>query len=103
MQYFLPMRRTSLQEARASAGRAVRRLADLRLGSRSPSRPPVIGRLWYATATAVAQWWAATTRRVRLSWLGFRSLSNLEQGCWAFLAAVSSVCLTLRMLRPWGF
>jgi hypothetical protein len=97
MQYFLLMRKTSFEEARASAGRAARRLAALRrLGSRS-------SRLLHAIAPAARLWWAATTRHARLKWSDFRSLSSLERGCWALLAVVSALCITLRILRPWGF
>jgi hypothetical protein len=105
MQYFLQMRRTSFEENRASAGRAARRLAALRLGSwhRSSRKLPHIGRMLHAIAPAARLWWAATTRHVRLKWSDFRSLSSLEQGCWALLAVVSALCITLRILRPWGF
>jgi hypothetical protein len=103
MQYFLPMRKTSFEKARASAWRAVRRFPALRLASRTPRRwqAPDIGRLLYETT--VPLWWAAITRRVHLAWSDFHSLTTLEQGCWAFLTVVSAVCLTLRMLRSWGF
>ena len=58
-----------------------------------------IERLTRQAAAVVAHLWVTTTRRLRLMWSDFRSLSILEQACWAFLAMVSVVCVTIRVLQ----
>ena len=104
MRYFHPMIRISFTRATVSAGElAIRRLAALRLGDRR-TLPPInwqqlhIGRVLHEIETLVHLSWAAMARRMRQKWADFRSLSALEQGCWAFLGAVSMVCLALRVL-----
>jgi hypothetical protein len=104
MRYFLPMIRISFARATVSAGElAIRRLAALRLGDRR-TLPPInwlrlhIRRVMHETETLVQLSWAAMAHRMSQKWTDFRSLSALEQGCWAFLGAVSMVCLALRVL-----
>ena len=104
MRYFLPMIRISFARATVSAGGlAIRGLAALRLGDRR-TLPPVnwrqlhFRRVLHEVETLIHLSWAAMARRMRQKWADFRSLSALEQGCWAFLGAVSMVCLALRVL-----
>ena len=104
MRYFLPMIRISLARATVSAGElATSRLAALRLGDKR-TLPPInwqqlyFRRVLHEAETLVHLSWAAMSRRMRQKWADFRSLSALEQGCWAFLGAVSMVCLALRVL-----
>ena len=104
MRYFLPMIRISSKRATVSAGElAIRRLAALRLGDRRTLSPINwlrlhIGRPLHETETLVHLSCVAMARRMRQRWADFRSLSALEQGCWAFLGAISIVCLALRVL-----
>jgi hypothetical protein len=50
-------------------------------------------------AVAIIEYsWVTNTRWLRLKWSDFRGLSILEQVCWAFLAVVSVVCVTIRVL-----
>ena len=58
-----------------------------------------IERLTREAVAIVAHSWVTTTRRLRLMWSDFRGLSILEQVCWAFLAVVSVVCVTIRVLQ----
>ena len=58
-----------------------------------------IERLTRQAAAIVVYSWVTTTRRLCSMWSNFRGLSTLEQVCWAFLAVVSVVCVTIRVLQ----
>jgi len=56
----------------------------------------------HATAVQILLSCATAARRMRPAWSDFRSLSELEQACWAFLALVGIVCIVLRVLDRGG-
>jgi hypothetical protein len=106
MRYFLPMRRTRSEKATEVTGTVhglgVSRLAD-------PGTPPPmgwqrshIGRALHASTAVFFHSCAVAARRTRLAWSDFRTLSRLEQTCWAFLAVSGVVCITLRVLEKFG-
>jgi hypothetical protein len=102
MRYFLPMIRIK-SKARISARELAIRLAALRLRGRRMLRSIDwqqlhVRQMLHETETLVHLSWSATAGRMRERRANFQSLSVLEQGCWAFLGAVTMICVALRVL-----